>query len=258
LTHQRQQHGARREPAADHDRAVERAGDHAAAAGDHSVDRGPRDIGCLGEEDLGQRHLRVAGLRAHSELRVGEAGAQAGDAHAGAAQLRVDGLRERLHERLAGGVGREAGHRLERGGRGHVQYRARAALDQRADEGAREVVQGLHVEPHDVLLALEVRVEQRGDRAEAGVVAEPDDRPLTLLEPADQRTPLVRIDQVAGLDARMDAVRLELTGERAQPLDAAGDEHDVVAAPRELARELRADAGRRSGDHDGVLGRSRR
>ena len=118
------------------------------------------------------------------------------------------------------------------------------------------MVHCLDVEPHHVLLALEVGVEQRRERAEAGVVADADGRALALAEPRHQRAPLVGVDQVAGFDARLDAVRgLQLARERAQAFDATGDEHDVVAAPSELARELRADSGGRSGDHDGVPGR---
>ena len=61
------------------------------------------------------------------------------------------------------------------------------------------------------------------------------------------------------LDVRVDAVpEPQLLGQLAQPLLAAGDEDDVVAAVGELARELRADARGRAGDHHGLPGRRRR
>jgi hypothetical protein len=48
-------------------------------------------------------------------------------------------------------------------------------------------------------------------------------------------------------------LRAQLGGERLQAVLATGDEGDAEAAPRELARDLLADAGGRAGDEGRAL-----
>ncbi len=129
-----------------------------------------------------------------------------------------------------------------------------------AQERAGQVVDGLDVEPDDLLLALEVGLEQRRDRAEPGVVADADDPALAGLQPRDERVPARPASvEVARLDVGVDAVREpQLLRQLAQPVGAARHEHEVVVAPGELARELGADPGRGAGDQDGGVERRRR
>ena len=134
-----------------------------------------------------------------------------------------------------------------------------AGRDHRLQERAGQVVHGLDVQRDDAPLALDAGLEQRRDGPEAGVVAHAHDRALAGLEPRDQGAPRRRVDQVARLDVGVHAVgEPQLLRERLQPVGAAGAEHDVVAAPCQLARELGADAGGRPGDQDGGVDRRRR
>jgi hypothetical protein len=120
-------------------------------------------------------------------------------------------------------------------------------------------VHRLDVEAHDLLLAFEVGLEQRRHRAEAGVVADADDGALAGEQPLDELAAALRDGQVAHLDVGVDAVRQpQLLGQLAQPLDAAGDQDEVVAAAGELVGELGSDPGRGAGDDDGVVERRRR
>ena len=98
------------------------------------------------------------------------------------------------------------------------------------------------------------------DSAHPGVVADAGDEPYGPASSAlDERAAGVRVGEVAHLDVRVDAVpEPQLLGELAQPLLAAGDEDDVMAALGELPCELRADARGGPGDHDGLPGRRRR
>ena len=109
----------------------------------------------------------------------------------------------------------------------------------------------LDVEAHDARLLLEVVVEEVAEVAEAGVVAEADDLALARLQLLDQAAARGGAAEVAGLDVGVDVVGLaQLVGELLEPLAAAGDERDVVAALGQLAGEVGADAGGGAGDED--------
>src|SRR3954469_8083132 len=127
------------EAAGERVRLVDDAGNDRARSGGHAVDGLAGDV--LGVEDEEARHLGLEAARAGDlgELGLGEARAQDGDRDAGAGELRVDGLRERADEGLGRRVGRHAGQRLERGGRGHVEDRALAGLDHVLHECAGEL-----------------------------------------------------------------------------------------------------------------------
>ena len=160
-------------------------------------------------------------------------------------------LAEGQDERLGRGVRGEGRQRLDGGETGDVEDRATTPFDHPADEGAGEVVQRVDVDlDHLALLGL-VGLREETRTAEAGVVAHAGEVEVQVLDGIDE--PLARGDvgEVRGQDVGTDAMGArEFVGERVEPVDATGDEHDVVLLGGELAGELRADAGGGAGDED--------
>ena len=68
------------------------------------------------------------------------------------------------------------------------------------------MMNSLDVHAHNLLLALDARVQQFRDGPEPRVVADAHDGALARLEPLDERTARVRVGQVARLHFRVDAV----------------------------------------------------
>ena len=106
------------------------------------------------------------------------------------------------------------------------------------------------VESHLLALALGVELPQAPEGPVAGVVAQPGHEAPGLAQLAEQLLALGGVGQVG----RPRVGAPELGGERLQPVAPAGDERDMVAAARQLARQLGADAGRRAGDDDRGVG----
>ena len=99
-----------------------------------------------------------------------------------------------------------------------------------------------------VLLPLRVRLGQPAGRAKAGIV----DQDLQLVAAGDpslyQLHPLLR-GEVGGQDVRLYPVGGgNFLGEFLQPVFTPGDQQEVVATARELARKLDAQPGRGAGD----------
>ena len=112
---------------------------------------------------------------------------------------------------------------------------------------------GLDVEAHDVGLALEVRLEEAAEVAEAGVVADADDLALAgqqLARRACCAAAASPRSQVSTSTWTSWASRSS-SASSSRRSRAACDQRDVVAALGELAREVGADAGGRAGDQDG-------
>jgi hypothetical protein len=106
------------------------------------------------------------------ELGRDETGCDRGDAHACAAQLLGEGLREAEHERLAGRVGGEVRHRLEGHLRGDVDDPALAARKQRRQQPAGERDDRVHVQAHELAPEPHRRRREGAVSRDAGVVDE--------------------------------------------------------------------------------------
>ena len=158
-----------------------------------------------------------------------------------------------MDERLGRRVGGKADERLEGGGRGEVEHGAAAALDHPGDERAAELVQRGDVELDHLALAVLVGLIEAAVLAEPGVVGQPGHVALAPQQLGREGRARLLVAEVAGVD--VGRARAELGAQLVEALAAAGDERDVVAAARELAGELGADAGRGAGDEDGGVGR---
>ena len=101
------------------------------------------------------------------------------------------------------------------------------------------------------ILGVHVELEAVAERAEPGVVHEHVDIGDALFDDAA----FLGNGQVRGQHFAMVAVlRLELLGERLEPARVACDEHEIVPAFGEKAREVLADPDRRAGDECDRLG----
>jgi hypothetical protein len=205
-------------------------------------------------EDAGQAHA-VGRLDAGDrvETRVHRAGAQRRDRDAGARELAVQRFAEREQERLGRRVGRHPRQGLRGGDRGDVEHRAGTPLHHLGQERPGQLVGGPDVEAHLLGLALDRQLVEGPDRAEARVVAQPDDRGAARRsDRADEFGACGRVGQVADLDVHAGAVApAQLLGERLQAVAPPGDQRDAVAAGGEHAGQLGADARRGAGDDDG-------
>ena len=113
----------------------------------------------------------------------------------------------------------------------------------RRQEGVGEGDDRLAVDPHLLGIAAGIVVQERARGAEARVVDQQVDLDSELRDPVAQRGGIG--GEVAG-----DGVGFgrELGGEPLQPVGATGDQHQVVAAGGELARELFANSRGSAGD----------
>ncbi len=161
----------------------------------------------------------------------------------------MERLAEARDERLRPGVRRVEGRRLVAGERRHIDDPAPSPLDHRRQRGVRELHDRQHVETDYPCLGLSRELGELAEGPHTGVVDEEVDRRLGGLEPRlDHRHPLLR-DQVGGEDLDCGAVLLlELLRELLEPGLVASDDHEVVAACCERARERGADARRSAGD----------
>src|SRR5436190_12704410 len=185
------------------------------------------------------------------ELGLRRAGTEGGAGDTGAQQVGVQRLREGKYERLGGPVGRLVREGLEARDRGDVEDGPRPALEHAGHEGAGEVVDGLDVDAHLLLLALEVELLKAAVGAEARVVAQTDDLALAVLQRADQAGAGIPVAHRRVVEVDGDAVTgAQRARQLLEPLAPARHQHEVVAALRELARQLGADARRRARDDD--------
>ena len=121
----------------------------------------------------------------------------------------------------------------------------RPALGHRAGGRVREPDERDHVQVDLADLGVDVERVERSERAEARVVHEDVDGARPRLDRGELRG----IGEIGGehLGVRT-APAFDLLGERLEPRHIARDEHDVVAARRQLARELLADTDGRARD----------
>jgi len=125
-------------------------------------------------------------------------------------------------------------------------------LDHAGGERRAECDNRLHQDPHLLQLPLGISRVERATGGEPCVVDEDVDIKPERLDPARQPRAGGGLGEVACDRLGADAVLgRELPPERNQAVLAAGDEHDVVAALCELARDLCADAGRSARDQRG-------
>jgi hypothetical protein len=123
--------------------------------------------------------------------------------------------------------------------------------------GRKAPVSSCHgLDGHHSHLALERQLVKVAQEPEARVVADADDLELADSHPLDQGGAGSAVAEVARLDVDAHvACGAQLAGELVEALLAARAERQVVAALRELARELGADPRRGAGDEDGGAGR---
>ena len=127
----------------------------------------------------------------------------------------------------------------------------RSACDHRGDEEGAQIDNGLDVGPHHCELGGAVGPRHRTHRGEAGVVDEDVDAEPARLDLSGQLAAGVGVGEVGCDHLGADLVGDDqLVGERLEPVFAAGDQGDAVAAPRELPGDFGADTGRGAG-HDG-------
>jgi hypothetical protein len=128
--------------------------------------------------------------------------------------------------------------------RGHIDDPAPASLDHRRQRGVRELHDRQHVETNFPGLGLSREIGELAVGPHTGVVDEEIHGRLRRLEPRlDHSQPLLR-GQVARKHLDRGAVLLlERLCELLEPGLVASDDHQVVAASRERARERGADAG---------------
>ena len=123
----------------------------------------------------------------------------------------------------------------------HARHEERAQVDHRLDVGADHGELGVAVGPV-----------HRSHGGEAGVVDQDVGRQAALGQRGRELGARVGVGQVGGDHLGPDRVRpRQLVGQRLQPVLAPGHEGHSVAAPRQLACDLRADARRGTGDDGG-------
>jgi hypothetical protein len=134
------------------------------------------------------------------------------------------------------------------------QYRAFAALDHSAQHRRRQLLHGGDVEGDERPQVSGIGVRDPAEGAHARVVHEPRD--LAFPELAGEPAALVWIGEVDDGDlGGHGGALVQLGGERLEPVLAAGDEHEIVAARGEPAGDRVADARRGAGDDHGGSGK---
>jgi hypothetical protein len=127
-----------------------------------------------------------------------------------------------------------------------------AARHHRSERGVREPHERHDVEADLARLVLDVELVEQPVAAEARVVHERVDRAGRIGETRLDARERARVGEVGREHLGGDVVlRTQLRRDLLQPLLVARDQHDVVAAPRELDRERVADARRRAGHECG-------
>ena len=162
-----------------------------------------------------------------------------GDARSGhlAAHPFGVGLDERLRARIAG----LTGERVESRGGSDVEDGAAAAGHHLLHRPGGQVDDGLDVEPHLRYLVGDGRFLDRPDGADARVVHEDVDGQAAVGDFVEKACASTGVGDVAGDHLDADGLA-ELGGEVAQPVLAARDERDAVAAMRQFAGDVGADA----------------
>ena len=142
---------------------------------------------------------------------------------------------------------------VARGG-SDVEDRASSAGHHLLDRAGGQVDDGLDVDPHLGDLVVDRRFRHRPDGADAGVVDQDVGGQPATVDLVEEAGASGGIRDVAGDHLDADAAR-EFVGQLAQPVFAAGDERDAVAAIGQLAGDVGADARRCPGDDGGAGGR---
>ena len=202
-----------------------------------------RDLLRSGDHPAGQP--AVAQLRLRKALGRDEARQHHPDVHAVGALLQVQRVAPPDERELARRVGAGVPARHTTGRAGHVHDRARRGAAQQREEGLRDphgrVEVQLHVPPH----VLPTDVAEPPAPRRAGIVHEQVQPAVLALDRPRDACRRVVLEEVRGDHGRA----TELVGECAQPVLAAGDEHQPRAGlTGEATRGGGADAARCSGD----------
>ena len=161
--------------------------------------------------------------------RGGSRAAQSGG-DAGAVELVGEGFGERVHERLAGVVGRHERARLEAGRRADVEDAPAVAGDHVGEEEAGQLHQRRHVHLDHASSSFQVRLGEGAGGAEAGVVHQEVDVTPGVAPPRGSAAGAPGSARSAGRTcAWTPCAAMQLARQLVESLAAARDEHDVVS-----------------------------